>query len=185
MSIVCIGDSLTFGYGVKQEESWVSVLAGKVKEKVINKGIPGNTTYEMKERFIKDVVQIKPSKVIIMGGTNDIFIKSSVKDVLNNIENMIQMCKENKIITIILTPLSVNGDISKKTWFVDMDYKAVNQNLSELRKSLVEYGAEKDIKVIDLGTILLKEGKMKDHFLNDGIHITKEIHSEIAEIVTQ
>ncbi|MDD3225699.1 MAG: GDSL-type esterase/lipase family protein [Clostridium sp.] len=185
MSIVCIGDSLTFGYGVKQEEGWVSVLAGMVKEKVINKGIPGNTTYEMKERFIKDVAQIKPSKVIIMGGTNDVFLKNSVKDVLHNIDKMIQMCEENKIIPIILTPLSVNGDISEKTWFIDMDYKEVNQNLSELRKSLVQYGAEKDIKVIDLGTILLKEGKMKDHFLNDGIHINKEVHSEIAEIVTQ
>ena len=74
MSIVCIGDSLTFGYRVKETEGWVSVLSTKIKERIINKGIPGNTTYEMKERFIKDVIEVKPSKVIIMEGTNDFFL---------------------------------------------------------------------------------------------------------------
>lgn len=183
MSIVCIGDSLTFGYRVKETEGWVSVLSTKIKERIINKGIPGNTTYEMKERFIKDVIGVKPSKVIIMGGTNDLFLNSTIIDVLYNINMMIQMCKNNKIVPIVLTPLPVNEDIVEKTWFEDRDYKKVNRNLSELRKSLVEYGKEKDIAVIDLGNILLKEGKIKVHFLDDGIHVSKEVHSEIAEII--
>jgi len=44
LSIVCIGDSLTFGYGVNKSENWVSLVATRVKEKIINKGIPGDTT---------------------------------------------------------------------------------------------------------------------------------------------
>lgn len=183
MSIVCIGDSLTFGYGVKETEGWVSVLSRKIEERIINKGIPGNTTCEMKERFIKDVIEVKPSKVIIMGGTNDLLLNRSIAEVLDNINMMAQMCKNNKIVPIVLTPLPVNEDIVEKTWFEDMDYKDVNKNLSKLRKSLVEYGKEKDIEVIDLGTILLKEGKIKNNFLDDGIHVAKEIHSEIAEII--
>lgn len=183
MSIVCIGDSLTFGYRVKETEGWVSVLSTKIKERIINKGIPGNTTYEMRERFIKDVIEVKPSKAIIMGGTNDLFLNNSVSSVLDNINMMAQMCKNNKIVPIILTPLPVNEDIVEKTWFEDMDYKEVNKNLSKIRRSLVEYGKEKDITVIDLGNILLKEGKIKDYFLDDGIHVSKEIHSEIAEII--
>lgn len=183
MSIVCIGDSLTFGYRVKETEGWVSVLSTKIKERIINKGIPGNTTCEMKERFIKDVIELKPSKVIIMGGTNDLFLDNSVSSVLDNINMMVQMCKNNKIDPMILTSLPVNEDIVDKTWFQDVDYKEVNKNLSKLRKLLVEYGKENDIKVIDLGAILLREGKIKDYFLDDGIHAYKEIHSEIAEII--
>lgn len=33
MSIVCIGDSLTFGYGVKESDNWGSILSTKIKEK--------------------------------------------------------------------------------------------------------------------------------------------------------
>ena len=53
MSIICIGDSLTFGYGVNESENWVSVVSKRIKERIINKGIPGDTTCQMKERFIK------------------------------------------------------------------------------------------------------------------------------------
>lgn len=183
MSIVCIGDSLTFGYGVKENENWVSVLSTKIKEKVINKGIPGNTTTEIVERFILDVVNNKPSEVLIMGGTNDIFFKKSVKDVLYNINIMLELSEKNNIVPIILTPLPVNEDIVVKSWFKDMDYKKVNKSLVELRNLLVQYGKEKNITCINLGGILLEDGKIKEHFLQDGIHVSKELHKKIAEII--
>lgn len=183
VSIVCIGDSLTFGYGVKKTKSWVSVLSTKIKEKLMNKGIPGNTTTEMKERFIEDVVNYKPSKVIIMCGTNDVFLNRTINDILNNINEMAQMCEINNIIPIILTPLPVKDNIEVKTWFEDMDYKKVNRSLAELRHLLIEYAEEKNITCIDLGAILLEEGKIMEQFLEDGIHVSAEIHNEIAKIM--
>lgn len=183
MSIVCIGDSLTFGYGVKEKESWVSILSKKIEEKIISKGIPGNTTTEMKERFIEDVVNYKPSKVLIMGGTNDVFLNDGINDILNNIDKMVQICEINNIVPIILTPLPVKDDIEVKIWFDDMDYKKVNRSLAKLRGLLIKYGEVKNITCLDLGTILLNEGKIKEQFLEDGIHVSKEIHSEIAGII--
>lgn len=183
MSIVCIGDSLTFGYGVKETENWVSVLSTKIKENLINKGIPGNTTTEMKERFIEDVVDNKPSKVLIMGGTNDVFLNSTINDILNNINTMVQMCEINSIIPIILTPLRVKDNLEVKIWFEDMDYKKVNRSLVQLRSLLIKYGEEKNITCIDLGTILLEKGKIMEQFLEDGIHVSEQIHNEIAEII--
>ncbi|MBC2412095.1 lysophospholipase L1-like esterase [Clostridium saccharobutylicum] len=162
MSIVCIGDSLTFGYGVKESDNWGSILSTKIKENLINKGIPGNTTTEMKERFIEDVVNHKPCKVLIMGGTNDVFLNFRIDDILNNINTMVQMCEINNIIPIILTPLPVKDNIQVKTWFEDMDYKKVNKSLAELSSFLINYGEEKNIKCIDLGALLLEEGKIID-----------------------
>ncbi|AGY75187.1 esterase [Clostridium autoethanogenum] len=52
-----------------------------------------------------------------------------------------------------------------------------------MRELLVEYGKKKNIEVIDVGTILAENGKMKEHFLDDGIHVSKEIHNEIAKII--
>ncbi|OBR90386.1 multifunctional acyl-CoA thioesterase I and protease I and lysophospholipase L1 [Clostridium ragsdalei P11] len=183
VSIVCIGDSITFGFRVRKTESWVSVLSKKIKENIINKGIPGNTTGEMKERFQKDVVEFKPSKVLIMGGTNDVFLKTNINDILKNIDIMVQMCEKNKFVPIVLTPLPVKDDIVEKTWFKDRDYGEVDQGLCKLRELLVEYGKKKNIGVIDVGTILAADSKMKEYFLDDGIHVSKEIHNEIAKII--
>jgi lysophospholipase L1-like esterase len=96
---------------------------------------------------------------------------------------MVQICEINNIVPIIITPLPVKDNIEVKTWFEDMDYKKVNKSLAELRSLLIKYGEEKNITCIDLGTILLNEGKIEEQFLEDGIHISKEIHSEIAEII--
>ncbi|WP_139355207.1 hypothetical protein [Clostridium saccharobutylicum] len=93
------------------------------------------------------------------------------------------MCEINNIIPIILTPLPVKDNIQVKTWFEDMDYKKVNKSLAELSSFLINYGEEKNIKCIDLGALLLEEGKIIDQFLEDGIHVSKDIHSEIAEII--
>jgi len=183
LSIVCIGDSLTFGYGVNKSENWVSLVATRVKEKIINKGIPGDTTSGMKERFIRDVVNNKPSKVLIMGGTNDIFLKIGMDTILYNIKNMVEICEMNNIIPIILTPLPVNENISIKLMFVEMDYKKVNERLVELWNLLLQYVYEKNILSIDLGNLLLKKENLKEYFLADGIHVSKEIHKQMAEII--
>lgn len=89
MSIVCIGDSLMFGYVVKEIDNWGSILFKKIKENLINKGILGNIIIEMKERFIEDVVNYKLCKVLIMGGINDVFLNFRIDDILNNINIMV------------------------------------------------------------------------------------------------
>ncbi|MCB2294250.1 GDSL-type esterase/lipase family protein [Clostridium algoriphilum] len=183
MSIVCIGDSLTFGYGVNDSDNWVSIVSERVKNKIINKGVPGDTTRGMKERFINDVVNYKPSKVLIMGGTNDIFTNTSMITILNNIKNMVEVCETNNIVPIILTPLPVKENLYIKLMFVDMNYKKVNERLVELRKLLLQYGKDKNINSIDLGNLLPKNINLEEYFLEDGIHVSKEIHKEMAEII--
>jgi len=185
VSIVCIGDSLTFGYGVNKSQSWVSIVSKRIGEKMINKGIPGETTCEMKERFVKDVVNYEPSKVLIMGGTNDIFLKNGINTALSNIKSMVETCEINNIVPTILTPLPVKENITIKLMFEDMDYKKVNEQLTELRNLLIQYANEKNITSIDLGNILHRTINIEDYYLADGIHVSKEIHKEMAEIILQ
>lgn len=66
-----------------------------------------------------------------------------------------------------------------------MDYKKVNKSLVELGNLLVRYGKEKNIIYVDLGNILLKQGNgnIEEYYLEDGIHVSKEIHKEMAEII--
>ena len=89
MSIVCLGDSLTYGYEVPTSQSWVSQLATLSHWDLINKGIPGETTLDMKRRLNSDVFHLNPSKIIFMGGTNDLFLGRSINEILSTIDEIL------------------------------------------------------------------------------------------------
>src|SRR5665647_575487 len=88
MKIVCIGDSLTQGFGVSNRENWVALMNKSSKVEFINKGINGDTTSGMLSRFNKDVIEEKPKIVIIMGGLNDIIVENSPGGIQSNIMSM-------------------------------------------------------------------------------------------------
>lgn len=72
MKLVCLGDSLTYGYKVKPSETWPSLVKQKLNIEVLNKGINGDTTMGMLGRYNFDVRSESPSHVILMGGGNDL-----------------------------------------------------------------------------------------------------------------
>ena len=41
MKIVCLGDSLTYGYGVPQKDGWVSLAAQATGHTLVNRGVSG------------------------------------------------------------------------------------------------------------------------------------------------
>ena len=69
-----MGDSLTEGYGIPQHTRWSNLLANETGLPIINSGISGDTTAGMLARFKPMVLDHQPSHVIIMGGTNDIYM---------------------------------------------------------------------------------------------------------------
>jgi len=66
-----------------------------------------------------------------------------------------------------------------KIWII----KKVNEKLTELRNLLIKYADEKNITYIDLRNILPETINIEKYFLADGIHVSKEIHKEMAEII--
>ena len=46
MKIVCLGDSLTYGYGVPRKDGWVSLAAQATGHTLVNKGVSGDTLPE-------------------------------------------------------------------------------------------------------------------------------------------
>ena len=54
IDFIFLGDSLTFGYGVKPKDNWVHKLSEYLKLNILNKGVNGNTTTDMLFRFYED-----------------------------------------------------------------------------------------------------------------------------------
>ncbi len=70
-TLVALGDSITYGQGIPVEDNFVSVLSRRLAARIVNAGIPGDTTEDALARLERDVLLLKPKAVIVFLGGND------------------------------------------------------------------------------------------------------------------
>jgi acyl-CoA thioesterase-1 len=69
--LVCLGDSLTAGYGLDEDESYPALLAKKLPEwSIVNAGVSGDTTAGGLKR-LDWILRSKPEAVFVALGAND------------------------------------------------------------------------------------------------------------------
>lgn len=100
-SILIIGDSVTFGLGVKEEESVIGILRSENTEfNFYNTSVSGHNLKSYKEVLSKHINTLKFEKVIIFLGLNDIYYqegilkKISSENLTNNKKSFVQTLKE-------------------------------------------------------------------------------------------
>jgi len=71
-TIICFGDSLTYGTGAGQEMDYPSQLSKIIGKPVINAGAPGDTTARALQRLERDVLAKSPDLVLLTLGGNDL-----------------------------------------------------------------------------------------------------------------
>ncbi len=100
--IICFGDSITFGYGVKPGEDYPTLLSRMVSIPVINAGLDGDTSISAFKRIQSDVLDKKPFLVMVEFCGND-FLKDIPQDTtMNNIKTMILKIQKEGAITAIV-----------------------------------------------------------------------------------
>lgn len=168
--LILIGDSLTFGYGNPKKNTWAYKLSKEVPIKVINKGINGDITPSMLNRFYKDVSLGHPSKVFIMGGTNDLLSGRSVKSIISSIELMI---KESKDIDIIIgIPPYIKKEMAEKLFSPSALYDYCTTNLPILKDELIKLCNKHSIKYVDFYSLTLSN--VNNDIYIDGIHLNSK-----------
>ncbi len=99
--IIVLGDSISAGYGIKQEQSWVSLLQQRLAEKeyryqTVNASISGDTTSGGLQRIDNILTNHAPAIVIIELGGNDGLRGLNLKATKRNLLQIIEKCKKNK-----------------------------------------------------------------------------------------
>lgn len=182
-SIVCIGDSLTYGYGVSTKSSWVELLRKKLNNvNVINAGVNGDTTIGMVNRFTEDVVYNNPDIVVILGGTNDFLTNKSAENALKNINIMVKEAIENNIVPIVLSPPKAIGDLALNCWDSYCDYSKVNSLIEQFGEVLNTFCHNEGIDFINLNYIFEKIENNR-YLYTDGIHLSEEGNKLLFEAV--
>lgn len=124
VNFVAMGDSLTVGFtpsrsasqpypnfSKKYADDFLKGLGKKdaVQIRIINRGVNGDLTNHMLSRFRRDVVDLKPDYVIILGGANDLGLGFAVEEIFSNLKTMFEKTLEDGIEPIGCTVPSILG----------------------------------------------------------------------------
>lgn len=90
-TVLALGDSITFGTGATPQASYPSVLAGLTGWKVVNAGVPGDTSSAALARLPELLAQHTPPLVLVSIGGND-FLRRVAPD--STRANIRSICKQ-------------------------------------------------------------------------------------------
>ena len=184
-TIVCHGDSLTEGADLNHNYTWPLLVENKVKVKVINSGIGGDTSGGMLGRFYHDVVRRRPEMVLIMGGTNDLWWDLDINLIQANLFAMTCQAEFHNIVPVVGLPLPLFMDnIRHQQMMAPIGgWENCVRKLAQLVEAIAASAGESDIACLDFYHHFLDEkGKvLGKYFLEDGLHPNKDGHLLIAE----
>jgi len=106
-SILVFGDSLSAGYGIRQDAAWPSLLAKRLQEKsldynVVNASISGETTSGGRSRLNAALAKHSPSIVIIALGANDGLRGLPITTMRDNLTAMADNAQKSKAKVLIV-----------------------------------------------------------------------------------
>lgn len=131
------------------------------------RGISGQTTPQMLLRFTRDVLNLKPEAVVILGGTNDIAGNTgfaSTEMITDNIRAMAQLATVNNIKVILCSVLPVYDYRWRPGLKPVKKIAAVNSWMKEYAK------ANNHTYINYFDAMVDEKGGMKKEYSEDGVH---------------
>ena len=101
-AILAFGNSLTYGIGAREGESYPEVLAGLTGRTVVRAGVPGEVTADGLRRLPGVLDRERPALVILCHGGNDILRKRPLEQAAANLREMIRLSRESGAQVVML-----------------------------------------------------------------------------------
>jgi acyl-CoA thioesterase I len=100
--VLAFGDSLTFGTGAREEESYPAVLAALIGRRVVREGFPGELTEQGMERLPALLDEHRPRLLLLCMGGNDMLHKVDAAATEANLRTMVGQARERGIAVVLI-----------------------------------------------------------------------------------
>jgi acyl-CoA thioesterase-1 len=171
-TLLILGDSLSAGYGLSQQQSWVQLLQQKLDQQdsgwtLVNASISGETSGGGLARLPALLEQHKPDYVLIELGANDGLRGFPVPQLENNLNAMVTHIKQQQSKAVLMQiRIPPNYGPRYTTLFTDLYPKIAKEQQIPLWPFFME-------------TIALKQQWMQA----DGLHPNLEAQTVIADLM--
>ena len=110
--ILAFGDSLTFGFGATDTQSYPAVLSKLINHQVINEGINGELSYTGSQRLESLLEDYQPQLLILCHGANDMLQGLNLDKMAKNLRRMIKLAQERNIQVILIAVPQINPKLT-------------------------------------------------------------------------
>ncbi len=188
--MVCLGDSQTYGYGVRRAQCWTELAAQMTGWSFRNFGVCGDTTGGMLAR-VREVLRSLPGKkdercFLLMGGCNDIFFSGDSRSAQENMAALVhQLFAEGEMPLVSVGPGIANGGYPK-AWAELVDFQKAGEQITRYYDWLDRFCTAFGVRMIDFrGDFRERSGRPRSELYLDGLHLNPEGHRVMAERVAK
>jgi lysophospholipase L1-like esterase len=100
--VLAFGDSITFGTGAGESQSYPAVLQGLIGRKVYAAGVPGEVSAAGLARLPAAIEYYKPQLLILCHGGNDFLRKLGRKQTAENIRAMVRAARDQGLAVMLI-----------------------------------------------------------------------------------
>ena len=100
--VLAFGDSLTHGTGARSGSSYPALLEQAIGRKVVNGGVPGETSAGGLERLPSLLEETRPALLILCHGGNDFLRRLDDAQAARNVREMIQLARAQGVEVVLL-----------------------------------------------------------------------------------
>lgn len=185
MNLLCLGDSLTYGYDVAYEYRWTTRLSKEKGISVCNEGLCGDTTSGMLYRA-RHMNLSRFDAFFFMGGSNDILMDISPDQVRQNLEAIARLFQDEKKAAYIGVPILTKAESALFGWQGRSDVARHNEALRSHRQWLLQLAEQYRFTVIDFyGAMLQAEQEGQTNLYADGVHPNEKGYAVMAQTAAE
>jgi lysophospholipase L1-like esterase len=207
--VVCFGDSVTFGWNLKYEDSYPQLLENSLYKdymlnKVINSGIGGDTILDAINRLEKDALYYNPHIIIINFGLNDGMLVENKENKINKNESLsysegeynyttkVSLEKFNNCYRVLISSIKsndiklivvgINPVLNSFPLSKDEDFRKKQKEIYDLyNKEIIEIAEDEDVIFLNLWNLFIEDINIENYMQEDGIHPNKKGLELIAD----
>ncbi|WP_302483438.1 GDSL-type esterase/lipase family protein [uncultured Dialister sp.] len=179
-TIGLFGDSITHGGGrMSYGPNDLEYSYGHYLDfDTINLGDSGNTSHDMVERFDRDVLPFHLKYLLILGGSNSLRGGVPAEEVIRDLQEIQQKCRDHGIVPILLTLPPINPSSIDKVF-----HEPTAEGWEEAFRKVNAFIRTQPH--IDTAAAFLYDNLMPEYLALDGLHGDVEAKKRMADMINR
>lgn len=175
MDLLCLGDSLTYGYPGVPADSWPALVARHLGLTVTNRGVCGETTQDIRLRLPAALAEL-PGAVFLMGGSNDVLQDIALAETEKHMLAMIDMVQARALPLIVGIPPLTLAESVYFGWQAPAAVAAHQAALTAYGRWIKEEGGRRGLGIVDFAAVLAGSKGL----YADGVHPNQRGYAAFA-----